>query len=93
MSSSFNSTLYIMLYPQNGDRIATIDSVTSLDLMYTADTRRRRKYTIMTLTYYGYFYSAAQLPAMADAQRARHIPHHLLFPQNHYRSRIKPQFR
>jgi len=42
MSSSFNSTRYIMLYPQNGDRIATIDSVTSLDLMYTADTRRRR---------------------------------------------------
>ena len=29
-SSPFNSTLYIVLYPQNGDRIVTIDSVTSL---------------------------------------------------------------
>ena len=30
----FNSTHYIMLYPQNGDRIVTIDSVTSLHPMY-----------------------------------------------------------
>jgi len=30
----FNSTHYIVLYPQNGDRIATIDSVTSLRRMY-----------------------------------------------------------
>jgi len=29
-SSPFNSTHYIVLYPQNGDRIVTIDSVTSL---------------------------------------------------------------
>ena len=29
-SSPFNSTQYIVLYPQNGDRIMTIDSVTSL---------------------------------------------------------------
>jgi len=26
---------YIVLYPQNGDRIVTIDSVTSLHAMYT----------------------------------------------------------
>ena len=26
---------YIVLYPQNGDRIVTIDSVTSLHPMYT----------------------------------------------------------
>ena len=29
----FNSTHHIMLYPQNGDRIVTIDSVTSLHPM------------------------------------------------------------
>jgi len=30
----FNSAHYIMLYPQNGDRIVTIDSATSLHPMY-----------------------------------------------------------
>ena len=29
-SSPFNSTHYIVLYPQNGNRIVTTDSVTSL---------------------------------------------------------------
>jgi len=29
-SSPFNSTHHVELYPQNGDRIVTIDSVTSL---------------------------------------------------------------
>jgi len=29
-----NSTYYAMLYPQNGDRIVAIDSVTSLHLKY-----------------------------------------------------------
>jgi len=35
MSMPFNSTHYIMLYPQNSDRIVTVDSVTPLYLMYT----------------------------------------------------------
>jgi len=30
----FNSTHYVVLYPQNGDRIVTIDSVTSFHPMY-----------------------------------------------------------
>jgi len=30
---TFNSTHYIVLYPQNGDRVVTIDSVTSLHPM------------------------------------------------------------
>ena len=35
-SSPFNRTLYVVFYPQNGDRIVTIDSVTSLhSMMYT----------------------------------------------------------
>jgi len=34
-SSPFNSTHYVVLYPQNGDRIVTIDSVTSFHPMYT----------------------------------------------------------
>jgi len=34
-SSPFNSTHYAKLYPQNDDRIVTIDSVTSLHPMYT----------------------------------------------------------
>jgi len=33
-SSPFNSTHYVVLYPQNGDPIVTIDSVTSLQPMY-----------------------------------------------------------
>ena len=33
-SSPFNSTHYGVLYPQNGDRIVTTDSVTSLHAMY-----------------------------------------------------------
>ena len=33
-SSPFNSTHYGVLYPQNGDRIVTTDSVTSLHPMY-----------------------------------------------------------
>jgi len=32
--SPFNSTRYVVLYPQNGDRIMTIDSVTSLNCVY-----------------------------------------------------------
>ena len=32
-SSPFNSTHYIVLYPQNGDRIVTANSVTAL-LLY-----------------------------------------------------------
>jgi len=32
-SSPFNSTRYVVLYPQNGDHIVTIDSVTSLHPM------------------------------------------------------------
>jgi len=32
--SPFNSTHYIVLHPQDGDRIVTIDSVTSLCPMY-----------------------------------------------------------
>jgi len=35
-SSPLNSTHYAMLYPQNGDRIVDIDSVTSLQPMYSA---------------------------------------------------------
>jgi len=34
-SSLFNSTHHIVLYPQNGDRIVTIDSVTSLHPVYS----------------------------------------------------------
>ena len=34
-SSHFNSAHCVVLYPQNGDRIVTIDSVTSLHPMYT----------------------------------------------------------
>ena len=34
-SSPFNSTHYIVLYPQNGDRIVTIYSVTSLHPVYS----------------------------------------------------------
>ena len=34
-SSLLNSTHYAMLYPQNGDRIMAIDSVTSLHPLYT----------------------------------------------------------
>jgi len=34
-SSPFNSTRYVMLYPQNGDSVVTIDSVTSFHPMYT----------------------------------------------------------
>jgi len=30
------SKLYVILYPQNGDRFVTIDSVTSLHLIYSA---------------------------------------------------------
>jgi len=33
-SSSFNRTYYVVLYPQNGDRIVTIDSVTSFHPVY-----------------------------------------------------------
>jgi len=33
-SSPFNSTHYVVLYPKNGDRIVTIDSVTPLHPMY-----------------------------------------------------------
>ena len=33
-SSPVNSTHYAMLYPQNGDRIVDIDSVTSLHPVY-----------------------------------------------------------
>jgi len=32
--SPFNSTHYIVLYPQNADRIMTIDSMTSLHPIY-----------------------------------------------------------
>jgi len=38
-SSPFNSTQYIVLYPQNGDRIVIIDSVTSLHSMYWSASR------------------------------------------------------
>jgi len=38
--SPFNSTHCIVLYPQNGDRIVTIDSVTSLYPMYINTLRR-----------------------------------------------------
>ena len=34
-SSPFNSTHYIVLCLQSGDRTVTVDSVTSLDPMYT----------------------------------------------------------
>ena len=34
-SLPFNSAHYIMLYPQNGDRILTIDSVTTLHPVYS----------------------------------------------------------
>jgi len=33
-SSPLNSTHYVMLYPQNGDHIVPVDSVTSLHTMY-----------------------------------------------------------
>jgi len=33
-SLPFNSTHYIMLYPENGDRVVTIDCVTSLNSPY-----------------------------------------------------------
>ena len=35
-SSPFNSTHYVVLYPQNGDRIVTIESVTSLHPMHAS---------------------------------------------------------
>jgi len=33
----FNSTVIMSLYPQNGGRIVTIDSVTSLHLVYSSN--------------------------------------------------------
>ena len=39
-SSPFNSTHYVVLYPQNGDRIVTIDSVTSFHPMHNAPPQR-----------------------------------------------------
>jgi len=36
-SSPYNSTHYAVLYPQNGDRIVTIESVTSLTLYIKVD--------------------------------------------------------
>ena len=33
-SSPFKPTHYVVLYSQNGDRFVTIDSVTSLQIMY-----------------------------------------------------------
>jgi len=43
-SSPLNSTHYAVLYPQNGDRIVAIDSVPSLNHMYSdvAKTKRLR---------------------------------------------------
>ena len=38
LCSPLNSTHYVMLYPQNGDRILAIDVVTSLHPMYSHDT-------------------------------------------------------
>ena len=38
----FNSTHYVVLYPQNGDPVATIDSVTTLHP--SIDITRNRKY-------------------------------------------------
>ena len=35
ISSPFNSTHYVVLYPQNGDRVVTTDSVTWLHRVYT----------------------------------------------------------
>jgi len=45
-----------MLYPQNGDSLVTIDSVTSLDLMYNAPFSSRQR-----LSAFGAFVSAAVL--------------------------------
>jgi len=42
-SSSVNSTHYAMLYPQNGDYIVAIDSVTSLHPMHTSFTCKLKK--------------------------------------------------
>jgi len=35
-SSPFNRTHYVVLYPQNGDRVVTIDAVTSLHPVYSS---------------------------------------------------------
>jgi len=42
-SSSVNSTHYAMLYPQNGDYIVAIDSVTLLHSMCTSFTCKSKK--------------------------------------------------
>ena len=40
-SSPLNSTHYAVLYPQNGDHIVAIDSVTSLHTMYSREADAR----------------------------------------------------
>ena len=43
LSSPINSTHYAKLYPQNGERNVTVDSVTSIHPMYYVLQRRQRK--------------------------------------------------
>ena len=43
LTRRINPRHYVVLYPQNGDRIVTIDSVTSLHPMYFLKRERRAK--------------------------------------------------
>jgi len=47
-SFPFNSMHYIVLYPQNGDRIVTIDSVTSLHPIYYIYTNVQQTFCIFS---------------------------------------------
>jgi len=74
-SSPFNSTHYIVLYPQNGDRIVTIDSVMSLYPMYTSETPKlcslgliRLRWLLMT--------SQSQDSAFSHSTIRRFVVHH-----------------
>ena len=74
-SSRFNSTHYVVLYPQNGDCIVTTDSVTSLHPMYSTymcDTRVRTQCRVggafCTLAHYFKMY-AVYLSNVESARR------------------------
>jgi len=55
--SPLNSAHYAMLYPQNGDHIVAIDSVTSLHTMYSHDgVHPLRSLVTSVLSHFGPFF-------------------------------------
>jgi len=48
--SLFNSTHYVVLYPQNGDRIVTVDSVTLLHPVYRPTCTCKRQCVYIGIT-------------------------------------------